>query len=535
MARGSGIRPSGASSDAERVSEDAPPVLRIRHLCKRFGGTVALDDVGFDVRAGEVHGLLGHNGSGKSTLIRILAGYHAPEPGGELEVAGRLVALPLRPGQFRSLGMAFVHQDAGLLPALSVVENLRIGAIARRRLAPIRWAREVAHVAELLSEYGIDCDPRARVETLRPWQRPLLAIVRAVDELRRLMADDVGGGGLLVLDEPTARLGDVSIGRLFDVVRRVRAAGYGVLFVSHDLDEVLAITDRVTVLRDGRVAGGGSTRELGKQALVEMIVGRPVERAGPSPQLAPAGAALADIRSLAGQGVRAADFVVGAGETLGLTGLIGSGFAEAGAMVAGALPARAGTLRLDRTVHELPAMTSGAAIAAGIAYVPAQRLGEGCIGELTVAENLSLPVLRRFVRAGVLRPAALVRHAADLCRRFDVRPPDPLLALEALSGGNQQKALLAKWLQLRPRLLVLDEPTQGVDVGAREQIFAEIGAWAAEGAGVLCCSSDHEQLARLCQRVLIFRRGRIVAELRGEDVTEERISRACFGPAAAAA
>ncbi len=221
-----------------------------------------------------------------------------------------------------------------------------------------------------------------------------------------LMADDAGGGGLLVLDEPTARLGDVSIGRLFDVVRRVRAAGYGVLFVSHDLDEVLAITDRVTVLRDGRVAGGGPTRELGKQALVEMIVGRPVEHAGPSRPMARTGAALADIRSLAGQGVRAADFVVGAGETLGLTGLIGSGFAEAGAMLAGALAARAGTLRLDRTVHKLPAMTSGAAIAAGIAYVPAQRLGEGCIGELTVAENLSLPVLRGFVRAGVLRPAA---------------------------------------------------------------------------------------------------------------------------------
>ncbi|HEX5325797.1 MAG TPA: sugar ABC transporter ATP-binding protein, partial [Acetobacteraceae bacterium] len=420
------------------MTEVAPPVLRIRHFGKRFGGTVALDDVGLDVCAAEVHGLLGHNGSGKSTLIRILAGYHAPEPGAELEIRGRPVPLPLRPGQFRSLGMAFVHQDPGLLPALSVVENIRIGAIARRRFARISWKHEVAHVAALLSEYGIECDPLARVETLRPWQRPLLAIVRAVDELRRLMAEDGQRQGLLVLDEPTARLGDVSVARLFEVIRRVRAAGYGVLFVSHDLDEVLAITDRVTVLRDGRVAGTGPTRDLGKQALVEMIVGRKVTPTAAPPQMPAAGVPLAEIHALAGPGVRAAEFTVGVGEIVGVTGLIGSGFAELGAMLAGALTARSGTIRLDQMTHGLPAMTPGAAIAAGIAYVPAQRLGEGCIGELTVTENLTLPVLRRFVRAGLLRPAALTRHAAELCRRFDVRPPDPALRLEALSGGNQQ-------------------------------------------------------------------------------------------------
>jgi len=507
-----------------------PPVLRLRHLSKQFGGTRALDDVALDVAGGAVHGLLGHNGSGKSTLIRILAGYHAPEPGGELELRGVPVRLPLRPGQFRELGMAFVHQDPALLPALTVTENLRIGSLARGMLGRISWRREADSVGALLAEFGIDCDPLARVERLRPWQRPLLAIVRAVDEVRRLTAAQGVSDGLLVLDEPTAGLGDASVDRLFGVIERVKAAGFGVLFVSHDLDEVLAITDQVTVLRDGRVAGDGLTRSLGKDALVEMIVGHRIERrttTAATPDTPP----LATVHEMRGPGVRDAAFRVGRGEILGMTGLIGSGFAEVGALLAGALPARHGTLRIGDTIQGLPGLTARRAIAAGVAYVPADRLRTGCVGELTVAENIGLPVLGRLVRCGVLAPRTLAAHAGALCRQFDVRPPDPTLRLEALSGGNQQKALLAKWLQLMPRLLVMEEPTQGVDVGAREQIFAAIRAWAADGAAVLCLSGDHEQLALLCQRVLIFRRGRIVAELTGADVTEERMAHECFGAA----
>ena len=514
------------------MSAAIPPVLRLRHLSKQFGGTRALDDVALEVAGGAVHGLLGHNGSGKSTLIRILAGYHAPEPGGELALNGAAVRLPLRPGEFRQLGMAFVHQDPALLPALTVTENLRIGALAGGTLGRVSWRREADAVAALLAEFGIDCDPMARVERLRPWQRPLLAIVRAVDEVRRMTAPGgaVGGvrNGLLVLDEPTAGLGDASVERLFAVIARVKAAGFGVLFVSHDLDEVLAITDQVTVLRDGKVAGSGVTSALGKDALVEMIVGRRIERRDPATIAATHAPPLAEVRALRGRGVRSAGFSVAAGEILGMTGLIGSGFAEVGAMLAGALPAQTGTLRIADTNLPLPGLIARRAIAAGIAYVPADRLRTGCVGELTVAENIGLPVLHSLVRGGVLAPHALADHAGALCRRFDVRPPDPSLPLESLSGGNQQKALLAKWLQLSPRLLVLEEPTQGVDVGAREQIFAAIRAWSAEGASVLCLSGDHEQLALLCRRVLIFRRGRIVAELAGADVTEERMAHECF-------
>jgi len=516
------------------MPDPAGLVLRAEHLSKRFGGTLALNDVGIEIAAGEVHGLLGHNGSGKSTLIKILAGYHAPEPGGMLEVAGRPVRLPLPAGKFRALGMAFVHQDPGLIGALSVVENLRIGALALGRLAPISWREETAHVGALLAEFGIDCDPLARVETLEPWQRPLLGIIRAVDEMRALMRGEERRQGLLVLDEPTASLGGANVEQLFEVIRRVKTQGIGVLFVSHDLDEVLAITDRITVLRDGRVAGEGRTEKLTRDDLVEMIIGRRIAARGASSARADTREPAAVIDGLRGVAVRGASLAVGRGEILGLTGLAGSGFSELGAMLIGAVQARAGRLRVGERTLDLATITPVAAIAAGITYVPSERLREGCFAELTLTENITIPVLARFFQGGVLRHRTMAAYARELCVRFDVRPPDPRLAYQALSGGNQQKVLLAKWLQLRPKLLILQEPTQGVDVGAREQIFSLIRACAAEGTGVLCLSGDHEQLAALCGRVLVFLQGRIAAELGDEEVTKERIAYECFGAGVAA-
>ena len=236
-------------------------ILEARHFSKRFGGTLALDDVALTIDGGTVHGLVGHNGSGKSTLIKILAGYHAPEPGAEFTIDGDTVRLPLAPGRFRDLGMAFVHQDPGLIASLSVVENLRIGDLARRHLAPIAWRNEVRHCEALLAEFGMACDPRAPIETLLPWQRPMLAIIRAVDETRTLLRETGRDRGLLVLDEPTSNLADSNVGQLFDVIRRVRSAGFGVLFVSHDLDEILAVTE--SCHRAARWTGRRQRRDLG--------------------------------------------------------------------------------------------------------------------------------------------------------------------------------------------------------------------------------------------------------------------------------
>lgn len=505
------------------------PVLLAKHFSKRFGGTLALDDVSLRIDSGAVHGLVGHNGSGKSTLIKILAGFHAPEPGGELEIDGRPVRLPLAPGQFRSLGMAFVHQDPGLVASLSVVENLRIGSIAQRRFSHISWRDEGRRCEELLQEFGLHCNPRDAVETLRPWQRPMLAIIRAVDEVRRLLGGTGQSRGLLILDEPTANLADSNVGQLFEVIRRVQTSGFGVLYVSHDLDEIKALTQHVTVLRDGRVVGSGITADYTRPDLVRLIVGHDMTPVVKTAEVRAATESLVDVRNLVGHGVRDVSLSLSPGEILGVSGLIGSGFAELGPLLIGALQARQGSLRVGTMQVELAKMTPAKAIDTSICYVPGERLREGCIGELTVAENVTLPVLRRFFRGGWLSTGALQAHARAQTTQFGVRPPDPTLPLEALSGGNQQKVLLAKWLQLEPRLLILQEPTQGVDIGAREQIFAIIRAFAERGGSVLCLSGDHEQLELLCSRVLIFRRGRIVQELAGPEVTKDRIAHECLG------
>jgi ribose transport system ATP-binding protein len=322
------------------------PILEARHFSKRFGGTMALDDVSLSIDSGSAHGLVGHNGSGKSTFIKILGAYHAPEPGAELSIGGKPIRLPLAPGLFRSLGMAFVHQDPGLVGSLSVVENLRIGALAQQQLNRIAWTAEVRRCEALLHEFGMAVDPRAAVETLRPWQRPMLAIIRAIDEIRQLQAETGVRRGILILDEPTANLADSNVGQLFDVVSRVQEAGFGVLFVSHDLDEVLAVTNHVTVLRDGRVAGSGPTSGFSRDDLVRLIVGHDILPAGARTARPSWTDHLRDVQNLSGSAVRKADLSIAPGEILGVSGLIGSGFAEIGPMLIGALPAQTGRRRL---------------------------------------------------------------------------------------------------------------------------------------------------------------------------------------------
>ena len=493
-------------------------------MSKHFGGARALDDVGLTVLSGEVHGLLGENGSGKSTLIKILAGFHAPDTG-ELEVDGQPVKLPLVPGQFRSLGLSFVHQDLGLVPTLSVTENLGVGELAASRGRPyISWRRKRREARETFARYGLRIDPGRAVADLRPVERALLAIVRAVEEMRA-----VGGGrGVLVLDEPTVFLPRTDVDQLFALVREIVAGGASVLFVSHDLDEVHEITDRVTVLRDGRVVGTVRTAEAAEGQLVEMIIGRRLAAFATEHHDLTARAADVSVRDLRGAGVRDVSFDLHTGEVLGLTGLVGSGFEEVAYLLYGARPATGGTLALEAGTLRLATMTPHLAMAAGIVLLPGDRQRDGSVGGLSVTDNVTLPVLGRFFRGLRLRRRAMVRETGRLMGEFDVRPPRPRLDYGSLSGGNQQKALLAKWLQSDPRLLLLHEPTQGVDVGARQQIFTAIRAAAGAGAGVVCASSDYEQLAAICDRVLVFGRGRVARQLVGGEVTKDRITEQCY-------
>jgi ribose transport system ATP-binding protein len=446
----------------------------------------ALADAHLEVLPGEVHGLLGENGSGKSTLIKVLAGYHVPDPGGELEVGGHEVRLPLPSGEARRLGLAFVHQDLGLIPSLSVLENLRLTDLAARR-GRISWGAERRRAAEAFDRYGVHIDPRGAVADLRPLERALLAIVRAMEDLGAASA-------ALVLDEPTAFLPAAETERLFALVRSIAAAGTSVVFVSHDLGEVRAITDRVTILRDGRTAGTVATNATATEEFVAMILGGQPPPRKTQPSHRPS----ETVVSFTG----AVSFELARGEVLGLTGLAGSGFEELLFDLFGAGRAATGTLTLAGVSYDLAAMTPDRALRAGIVLVPGDRQRDGAVASLPVSDNVMLPALDRYRARLALRRRPMAAAAAELLRRFGVLPSEPRLLYEELSGGNQQKALLAKWLQLSPALLLLDEPTRGVDVGARPQIWSLIREAAAAGAAVICASSDSEELDTLCDRVL---------------------------------
>ena len=505
------------------MPHEQQPVVALRHISKTFGGVRALDDVDVTIRRGEVHGLLGENGSGKSTLIKILSGFYAPDGGGELEINGRPVSLPLRPGQFRGLGMSFVHQDLGLVRSLSVVENLLVGNLSHLswRLSRAR-ARRAAR--ETFESYGLDLDPRAKVSELRPTDRALLAIVRAVEEIRANTADDYG---LLVLDEPTVFLPASDRDELFAIVRDIAATRASILFVSHDLDEIHEITDRVSVLRDGKVRGTVDTARASDEVLVEMIMGRPLQAPSVEREQAEGGKAIS-ITGLTGRYARDVSLTVREGEVVGLTGLLGSGFEEIPYSVFGATSATAGRLEMDGKTYELRGMSPNRARQAGVALVPADRQRDGSVGSLSVGDNVSVPVLHDYRSRVGLDRSRMRRDARKLLEQFDVRPPDPRLPYQSLSGGNQQKAMLAKWLQTKPSLLLLHEPTQGVDVGSRQQILRLTRKAAADGAAVVCASTDYEQLAAVCDRVVVFSRGRVARELTGDQVTKERIAEQCY-------
>jgi ribose transport system ATP-binding protein len=500
--------------------------LRVERLSKRFGGVQALDEVTFEIAAGEVHGLLGENGSGKSTLIKILAGFHEPEPGARLKIHGRDVPLPLEPGRFRELGISFVHQDLGLIPSLTVVENLRIGELASTWSWHLSWREQRRRARELFASYGLDLDPAAPVAELSQVERASLAIVRAAESIHQAeKSHDTRITPLLVLDEPTVFLPRTGVDQLFGLIRTLVERGASVLFVSHDIAEVREITDRVTVLRDGRVQGTIATREASEQVLIEMIVGRALvlsENARAATDASPR----LELELVSRSGATL-EIGLAAGEILGLTGLVGSGFEHVPYAIYGAEPA-AGRLRIDHTTVELASITPDQALALGFVLLPANRQRDASVGDLSLAENIMLPVLARYRGRFWFRRGALNADAEALLKRLDVRPANPRLPFEALSGGNQQKAVLAKWLQLEPRVLLLHEPTQGVDIGAREQVYAIIRDVAAGGASVICASSDYDQLARLCSRVLVFARGHVVSELTGDRVNKDTITEQCF-------
>ncbi len=522
-----------AAPGPPRADGARPPAIDLRHFSKTFGQSTVLKDVSLTLRGGEVWGLLGENGSGKSTLIKILAGFHVPDPGAELEIDGEEVKLPLRGDASLELGLAFVHQDLGLFPKLSVVENFAVTGFTESSPGMIHWRQEARRARRLLDTFEIDIDPRRSVASLSAAERAMLAIVRAAGMLAERA--EAGGGtigrGTLVLDEPTVFLPEEDSARLYELIERVAGQGAAVLLVSHHLAEVRTVTDHVAVLRDGVLQGTWETAKVTDEQIVEAIVGRAAERKthtppAPSPDAVPT----VSVRGLRGGRVRSASFEVRPGEILGLTGLVGSGFEDVPKMLFGAEVADAGVVRIGKREFEARKVNPRKAMDYGVALIPGDRLVSGGVAGQSTSSNLTLPTISNYFRGGRLQLRREKREAAEALRRFSVRPPDPNLNFGMLSGGNQQKLVLAKWLRGDlPQLLVLHEPTQGVDVGARMQVYDLLAGLLEQGLTMLCASTDFEQLEQICSRVLVFRDGEIGTELNGSEVTEERMATESYG------
>ncbi|HEY4093981.1 MAG TPA: sugar ABC transporter ATP-binding protein [Baekduia sp.] len=497
------------------------PVIQLQHASKTFTGTLALRDVDLDIRRGEVHGLVGQNGSGKSTLIKILSGFHEPDAGTRLTVRGEEQALPLPPGRFSELGLAFVHQDLALIDTLSLLDNVRVGQY-RAGLRPIGWREERRRLREALKRFDLPTDPDAPVSSLRDVDRALLAIMRAVQQLEGV------DGGLLVLDEPTVYLPRDGVDRLFGIVRDIAARGDGVLLVTHQLGEIKAVTDRVTVLRDAQRIATVETADVDEEQLIQLILGRELEDLYPDHETVGGGAVNLVAREVRGRSMQPFSLELRAGEIVGVTGLAGTGFEDVPYLLFGAHRPDGGTITIGGQEIDARAMTPQRAVAALAALVPGNRARDGAAQPLKVRENVSLPVLDRYFRGGRIAHGQ-ERSAVDrLLRDFDVRPADPERQIATLSGGNQQKAILAKWLQLEPLVLLMHEPTQGVDIGARKQIFSLTREAAERGTAVLVASTEYEDLANICDRVLVVRDGVITAEIGRSNLSEDRIVEQCY-------
>jgi ribose transport system ATP-binding protein len=498
------------------VSATAEPLLTIRGLSKTFPGCVALDRFDLDVDRGEVMALVGQNGCGKSTFIKVLSGFHHPDAGAEVRFADGELKLG-DAGAAGGLGIHFVHQDLGLLDDLSAAENLAVGAgFTTRRGGLISWRRLRRRTADALATLGYGFDVTVPVSRLSPSQRVGVAIARA------LCRDDAHPLTLLVLDEPTASMPQAEVDLLFAAIRRLRAAGTTTLFVSHRLDEVFAIADRVTVVRDGRRVAVSHVSALDHRTLVEQILGRPAELAADHVPAARRNDAVLSVRGLRGRQLLHLDLDLHAGEVLGVTGLTGSGREEVAPLLFGAEPRRGGTIEIDGrpTGRHSPAKAKRL----GMAMVPANRRTSAVIPGGTVRENLTLTRVRTRPGAWFISQRAERAEVQGWLGSLQVTPRDGERSILALSGGNQQKVLLARWLRLQPRIVILDEPTQGIDVGTKPEIYALLRRLAAGGAGVIICSTDNEELIAATDRVVVLAGGTARAELGGGSLTVDRLN-----------
>jgi ribose transport system ATP-binding protein len=491
-------------------------LLQVSGIVKRFTGVVALDRVSVGLAPGEVHALVGENGAGKSTLIKVITGVHRPDEG-EMRLGGRRVEFAAALDAQRA-GIQAVHQEIGLVPSMSVARNLFLGREPRRGFGLIDFGGMHREAERTLAAYGIDVDVRSPLRTLGVGVQQMIALARAVSVDARVV----------VMDEPTSSLEPREVDTLFGVIGGLRERGISVIYVSHRLDELYRICDGVTVLRDGRVVHQGSLAELDRLRLVSLMLGREMSEVRAEGVTRFSGAHDADGAPVLVAGgltrrhvLDDVSVAIRPGEVVGLGGLLGAGRTETAKAIAGALPLDGGHVTVAGV--NLRRGSAAAAIKAGVALLPEDRKSEGIIPTLSVRENIALAALPRLSRGGVVSDARIDRIVDTFMKRLRIKAAGPHQRVAELSGGNQQKVLIARWLATEPRILLLDEPTRGIDVGAKAEVQALIDELASEGLGVLLISSDLEELVEGSDRVVVLKDGTVVGELAGGDLTEEGI------------
>jgi rhamnose transport system ATP-binding protein len=492
------------------------PLLEVRGIEKSFPGVRALSDVSFDVRAGEVHALIGENGAGKSTLIKIMSGVYRPDDGSIL-IEGRETRFS-GPDDARRAGVATIYQELLLFPELSVAENIFLGHAPKASFGRIDLKAMRERAEALLASLDIDdLSADEIVGALSVGNRQRVEILRALSHDARI----------LIMDEPTAALTEADVTRLFHIVRRLKSRGVAIVYISHRLDETFAIADRVTVLRDGSYVGTRLTGETDAGELVQMMVGRRIDNMFPK-TVAPIGAPVLEARDIVRRPMtKSVSLTVRAGEIVGLAGLVGSGRSEFAQTVFGITPAESGEIRLMGEAVRI--VSAKSARAKGIAYVPEDRGVQGLIRPMSVLHNLSLATLGALSWAGFIDRAAERRLAEEAIRRFSVKTSSPEEIAGRLSGGNQQKIVLGKWLANNPKLLILDEPTRGIDVGSKAEIHRLMSELAGAGVAILMISSELPEVLGMSDRVLVMREGRLVAEFDRAHATSEAVGAAMMG------
>lgn len=493
-------------------------LLHLSGVGKSFAGVRALDDVSFDLRAGEVHALVGENGAGKSTLIKVVTGAHSPDEG-TLEIQGRLI-VENDPVRARSLGIAAIYQQPALFPDLSVAENIALGLEPGGAWRRVRWKDRRERAVRLLDRIGARIDPAIDVRRLSMPEQQLVEIARALGANARIV----------VMDEPTASLSETEVAHLFQVIRELKTQGVGIIYISHRLEELPEVADRVTALRDGRLVGTRAMSEVNRVELIQMMVGRELASVFPKVKV-DLGKIILQVSNLSCReaGVENVTLSVRSGEILGVAGLVGAGRTELARVLFGLTPADSGEIRLHGEPVSIDSPRK--AVAHGIAYVPEDRRRHGVILEMSVAKNTTLATLRNVSRFGWIDFGHERTVAEAFVARLGVKTTTIDAPVESLSGGNQQKVALARWLATDPRVLILDEPTQGVDVGAKSEIHKLMGELAGRGMAIVMISSELPEILGMSDRIAVMHAGRVVGVVDREDATQELLLEMALGHA----